>query len=558
MNLNYLVGRYRLAFIILLLVFAFYSFTLQPSLSWGDGTRLQREAITGESFILAEMVNVEFAPDPLPLAKVGVAAWDHPLYIALGHALVQLFPSIDSLWLVNIISALFGAASIALLYLLCYSNTRSMVAALIGAFSLAVSHTFWWHSVTPEVYTLFSFLLLLSLFFFDKYQRGHLLNNLLIGSFILGLAVSDHLLALLALPSILLYYLFSMKTRQHYVIRYKPFLMAGLAFLAGFSFYAIQFIRMLRTFPLSEIMGPVVGTPFLNSLIATTPQQILESLRTYLFFLLLQFNPLSLILAICGLWVGRKAYPLFWKKIIAFYVVYTLFGIFYRVSDQFAFFLSSYIFLAGVISIGAAWSLSKISQRKSKMVLVGGLVILIVVTPVFYQALPGIAHQVGFTDQSFNIPQIGIGLRDGLNYYVNPNKRGDYTAYQFGYDTLINLPKEAVVVAHWYPDTDEYFILRYFQTVEHMRSDVEVIGWPKEDILNFDARTAVARINSEIQKHPLFLASLNERYYAASELMKTYCIIPENNLYRLYKRDQITSINEEKSCIVNSKVEVLP
>ncbi|HEC22737.1 MAG TPA: hypothetical protein ENI95_07455, partial [Chloroflexi bacterium] len=81
-------GTYRVSLILFALVLGFYLYTLQPSLSWGDGTRLQREVITGESFILAELVDVQFAPDPFPFAKLGVAAWDHPLYVILGHSLV--------------------------------------------------------------------------------------------------------------------------------------------------------------------------------------------------------------------------------------------------------------------------------------------------------------------------------------------------------------------------------------------------------------------------------------------------------------------------------------
>ena len=77
-----------IAFLLFLAVLGFYLLTMQPSLAWGDGMRLQREVITAESFILAEIVDVEFPPDPFPFARLGVAAWDHPLYVMLGHGLV--------------------------------------------------------------------------------------------------------------------------------------------------------------------------------------------------------------------------------------------------------------------------------------------------------------------------------------------------------------------------------------------------------------------------------------------------------------------------------------
>ncbi|RPJ21077.1 MAG: hypothetical protein EHM33_27030, partial [Chloroflexi bacterium] len=101
-----------IALLIFILTISFYLYTLLPSLAWGDGTKLQSEAIAGESFVLAEMTPVEFSHDPFIFSKVGVAAWDHPLYIILGHLAVKTFPFVDALWLVNFISALFGAASV--------------------------------------------------------------------------------------------------------------------------------------------------------------------------------------------------------------------------------------------------------------------------------------------------------------------------------------------------------------------------------------------------------------------------------------------------------------
>ena len=58
----------------------FYTYSLLPSLAWGDGVKLQSEAVSGESFVISEMSADEFKPDPFIFSKLGVAAWDHPLY----------------------------------------------------------------------------------------------------------------------------------------------------------------------------------------------------------------------------------------------------------------------------------------------------------------------------------------------------------------------------------------------------------------------------------------------------------------------------------------------
>ena len=132
-----------LASLVFVLTGIFYIYTLLPSLAWGDGTKLQSEAVSGESFVLAEMPANEFTPDPFIFSKVGVAAWDHPLYIVTGYLLVKALPFADSLWLVNLISAIFGAASVLLVFLLSYRFTKSLLAACYASLSLAVSHTFW-------------------------------------------------------------------------------------------------------------------------------------------------------------------------------------------------------------------------------------------------------------------------------------------------------------------------------------------------------------------------------------------------------------------------------
>jgi hypothetical protein len=152
-------------------------------------------------------------------------------------------------------------------------------------------------------------------------------------------------------------------------------------------------------------------------------------------------------------------------------------------------------------------------------------------------------------DASIGIPKIGVGLRDGLAYYINPDKRGDSSAYDFGTQTFANLAPNSIVIAEWYTDTDEYFILRYFSKVKMVRSDVTVIGWPTQDPFSFDSQLALKLIKDSFQEHPIYLASLSDRFYAASQLIETYCIVPENNLYRLYHKE-----NKNLQCLTMDAV----
>ncbi|HSM72048.1 MAG TPA: DUF2723 domain-containing protein [Anaerolineales bacterium] len=514
------------SFLVFTLAIAFYIHTLSPSLAWGDGTRLQSEAISGESIILAEMTPKAFTPDPFVFSKVGVTAWDHPLYIVLGHLLVKALPSVDSLWLVNLISAIFGAASVVLVFQLCHRQTNSLLASGYAAFALAVSHTFWWHSSTPEVYTLFIFLLLLSYFYLDQFERSNSTAHAALAAFFLGLSASNHILAFLAFPALGSYFLFSRKLTDLKTIELEKLVWPFFGFLLGFSLYIIQFIRITRNLPLDEIAGPIVGSTFFSGL-SLSPLLLAESLLKYLLFLILQFGPLGIILGVIGMRSSRKA--------LSFYIVYMLFGVFYRVSDQFAFFLTSHVFFVFLMGIGLH-HIFNTWDKKPRFILTSILLLTIVLTPPFYRSLPTLADNFGMDDDFLDIPKVGVGVRNGLAYYIDPYKRGDYEAYDFGTQTLHDLPPDAIVIAEWYTDTDEYFVLRHFTKVEGLRPDVTVLGWMTVPPASFDPQLVWEVIEESLPEHPVYIASLSERFYASSELIEMYCILPENNLYRLYQR----------------------
>jgi hypothetical protein len=282
-------------------------------------------------------------------------------------------------------------------------------------------------------------------------------------------------------------------------------------------------------------MGPVVGSTFISRLGTISPILLGKSLLSFLLLLTVQFNPIGVILGILGIQQIIHGKYLYSLKIIALFIVYTLFGVFYRVSDQFSFFLTAYVFWAMLIGIGTGYILSTLKGKKRSL-FVGILILMILGTPVFYAALPGLAEKNGINDASMDIPRIGIGVRDGLAYYINPNKRGDFNSYQFGSQTLAHLEPNSMVIAEWYTDTDEYFILRYFTEIKGYRSDVTVVGWPTQDPFSFDPQLVIKLIDDTLAHRPIYLASLSDKFYASSKLIETFCIVPENNLYRLYKK----------------------
>jgi hypothetical protein len=324
-------------------------------------------------------------------------------------------------------------------------------------------------------------------------------------------------------------------------------LFMGVAFAFGAAPYWIQLLRLLRTFPLAEVLGPALGTTFFSGSLVASPGALAQSVATYAVFLLYQFNPLGVGLGLAGWRYGKRLAPALWGLALPLYGVYLLFGLVYQVSDQFAFFLGSHVFWALGIGLGAAW-LWRGRDSAEWSWPVAAVLLSFLLMPLLYARAPALLRASGVDEVAFGVPQIGTGVRDGLAIYLDPNKAGERGAAEFGRNLMTNLPPEAVVIAEWYTDTDEYFILRYFTVEAQQRPDITVVGWPTVDPFAFDPALATDLISAEIGRKPIYLASLSTQFYAAPDLLARYCVVPEHTLYRVY----IAPPTSESACLTSA------
>lgn len=512
---------------LLVLAFCFYVYTLSPSVSWADGARLQYEAIRGESFYMYVVGNPALEQDPTPFARLGIAAWDHPLWVMITHAFTLLSLG-DLSYRVNIVSAVFGALTVMAFFFFASDMTGSLSAAAVASVVLAVSHAFWFHAVTPEVYTLNTLLLVLVMHAAHRFVVRSRFRDLALAVFLAGVGISNHLLMLLTLPALALLAFRFRGIRRWY---YPLVLLAALA--AGSLVYLIQATRMVRVFPLTTLATAAVGFPFASEIVRFSLPALLRSVGVYLGFLVLQFGPMGIYLGVLG-WRSMAGKQQVLWPCLAFFTAYTGFGLVYTVPDQFAFFLPSFLVFAVPIAFGLKQIICRCQSRRWIILLVfGGLVPATTVTA--YHFLPELARGVGIDEPRLGISQLG-DVRDGLRFYLDPNKRGDFSASRYGQQTLSTLPPDALVIAQYYADPDTYIVLRYFQGVEGLRPDVTIIGWLFHDYDSFQSEKVHRVIRDNIAARPIYLASLNERFYGISRLRQRYALQPEHRLFRVVAR----------------------
>lgn len=123
----------------------------------------------------------------------------YPLYIAIGKIFVSILPFGEIVWRANLLSAIFGAATILLVYLLLLKLSVERVIAFLLAILLAFSPVFWELAISADVFTFGAFLLSLSFYFLLSGRRN-------LTFFALGLSASHSYLTGFLLPLFIWYW----------------------------------------------------------------------------------------------------------------------------------------------------------------------------------------------------------------------------------------------------------------------------------------------------------------------------------------------------------------
>lgn len=369
--------------IVFLLSISLYLKTLAPSVNpQGD---------SGELITVAYTLGIAHPPG-------------YPLFTLFGR-LFSLVPLGSIAWRINLMSAVFHSLTLVFVFLILKNVTRNALVSFFTALILGLSYTFWLYSLVAEVFPL-NDLLAVVLIYLVFLIRGSKINPrseklFILLAFLTGLSLTNHQTIILIFPA--LFYLLFPILRS---IRKKILLIALISFLIALTLYLYFPIRS-RIGLLPVIWRPVLSlsdllkfflrsdygslNPYAGSLpaMATLGQKWLQ-LVNYSRFLLDDFQPWGILLALFGIGYGLKHYCRFLTFVliclgsIAFFLSYANFpiqdfsGITLSVIERF--YLLPNIFVALLIGLGLSGLYMIVQKRLFGRILVLGLMFIYLIS----------------------------------------------------------------------------------------------------------------------------------------------------------------------------------
>ena len=443
---------------------ALYVLTAAPGPLWQDAGEVQLRVLLGEW------------RDPASLART------HVLFYLLA-ALAKLVPVGSVAYQANLLSALFGAITVANVAWLVGRVTHRPVAAAATALLLGGSHTLWQYSTMAEVMTLFTALLsaeLCLLWWFVSTRRVGWLYAL---AFCNGLAFADHNLALLSCAA----YVGMLVVRHRSLPRPIPVTLALSAVFWLLGAAPLLFLVLQQWIDSRDFAGTLTSLLFggYENRVLNFSRLGVLGLRV-VGYLGLNF-PTPLLAAMpVGWWVARRRMPRgFWLTLSALFVVHFAFAARYDVADQYSFMIPTYVLLAVFAGCGIAYLIDTTRRSWCRPV----ILCLAAFGPIAYAVAPPLAARLPAS--WVPIPTRSIPYRDPYAWFLRPWRTGYDGAARYAREVLDALPEDAVLLA----DSTLATPLLYVQHADELAPGV-LINTPlrrRENAMTSDQAVAFAR-----------------------------------------------------------------
>lgn len=442
-------------------------------------------------------------------------ALSHPLYYVLAIAF-QVLPLAESAFKTNLVSVVFGAVTVANVFLLLRIATGHRSGAAIGAISLAVAHTFWQHCALAEVYTVSTTLLSAELLCVCQFAASGKSRWLVLLFWFNGLGVSNHMLAMLSLACYILLALWWLWCHE---LRPKTVPLLALAWTVGAGLYLALVIAQLAG---GEAVGATLRSALFGNYYAKNVLNVIPGRRELVnsvLYLGLSFPTPAALLLFPGAAVlyGHRLRTLR-AALLALLAVHLVWAIRYDVPDQYTFFIPSLVLLAIVIGFGAARFLKKGLRMRTAALIAAALL------PVgVYAVLPELTRAAGL---DLGVTR-EVPYRDSRVYFLRPWKTGYRGAERFARELRETLPENAVLIA----DGTTVRPIHYLQLTGRWRRDVRVFP-PAERGPDTRAWSSEEQLAGELAAGLVFVVT-PQRPYCPRWLAWGYEFSQEGLVYRV-------------------------
>ncbi len=448
------------------------------------------------------------------VGKLGLAL-SHPLYylIAIG---AQHLPVQESAYKTNLVSALFGAVTVANLWLLVYLLTACPWSAVIGAISLSVAHTFWQHCALAEVYTITTAVLTAEFLCFVQYLHTRRVRWLILLFGVNGLGVSNHMLASLSLACYGVWLVLHL-VRGDVPVMIIPCIFA--AWAAGASPYLWLIIRDVQA-------GASWLETFRSALCGAYARNVLNvfpssgQFKNSLLYLGMNYPTPAFLLVLSAV-ACRGASRTAIGMLAALLSIYLIWAVRYNVPDQYTFFIPAIVLTSAAIGLGArAWLANRRRTWRPALILLAAL------PAVVYVPLPTIARSL----------RLNMGLtrsipyRDEYDYFLHPWKTGYRGAEQFAAEVARLLPADAVLLA----DSTTVRPIHYFQLTGRWQSRAKV--YPSLEAPQVTGAMLQDTIVPDAVSRGTAYVVTPQPPYAPQWLVASYSFEPVGPFYRIKSR----------------------
>ncbi|MBU1753658.1 DUF2723 domain-containing protein [bacterium] len=400
----------------------------------------------------------------------------YPLYCLLGK-LFSFISMGNIAYRLNIMSAVFAALAVLVIYLIVVKTTTQTIPAIVAGLILALTSTFWEQAVIAEKYTLNAFFMAVLIFILLKWQEiirdpkygyNHNHTNRILYTFaiVLGLSFTHHLQTIFIVPAAL-YFLLAANWGDIKKVKRNTLLKASGIFLIPLALYLYLPLRAI-THPAANWGDPETLPAFIAHISAAaykgffSAETLLTNLMSHLQFFPKQFTIIFLLIGIFGamiIFMTNRHFFIFLSIIIIADICHS---IRYTIPNIEDYYIPSYMIISIWIGYGViglinimrrGYSLLDEQQKKKKQPL-----------PKFCSVIPKII-----------VPGIFLILLiiPFLLHYSQNNRNKYYLAHDMGLNMLDPLKKNAIVITK---GDDDLFPLWYHQRIENRRTDVALFN----------------------------------------------------------------------------------